>query len=314
MNMKNRHIRRNELLLYCIDEISAKEKNRIAAHIQECSRCQKLLNSEKQFIQYLKQYPKPEASEILLTRCRQRFKNVMKDQSQKPRPASLLEKLMDVRYVQIQKVQIASAALIFIAGFLLGRFVLNPGGLPPSPSKEMMYALQTGSAIDNIQIIPVAHKTGEVEIQYRTKEKRVLRGNIKNPEIQSVLSYALMNAPKDNIRLRSIGLLKEESGQTSVQKALIHALQKDENPGVRLKAIRILRNLPINDKLKHIFLYVLLKDTNSGIRFEAAKFLSKTDDPGIEAVLKNQASKEQFIQALLSKSEQNNPISISRNK
>jgi hypothetical protein len=314
MKMKKRHIQRKKLLLYCIDEISTEEKNRIAAHLQECSQCKKLLNSEKKIIEYLRQYPKPEASEILLTRCRQQFKKVIKEQSQKSRFLSLFAKLIDIQHAQIPKVQIVFATLIFITGFLLGRFLFNPGGLRPSTSKEIIHALQTGSAIENIQIIPLTHKTGEVEIQYRTKEKRVLRGNIKNPEIRSALSYALMKAPKDNIRLRSIGLLKEESGETSVQKALIHALQNDGNPGVRLKAIRILKNLPINDKLKHIFLYVLLKDTNPGIRFEAAKFLTRTQDPGIEAVLKNQASKEQFIQALLSKSEHSNPIPVSRDR
>lgn len=312
--MKNKHVQIKDLLLYCIEEMSTKEKNRIASHLQECSHCQKVLHSEKQFIQLLKQYPKPEANEILLKRCRKQFKETIKDQSQLSRSTPLLQRLNNRLQLQLPKIQIATAALFFVVGFVLGRFLIHPNGLYSSPSREIIHALQTGSAIENIQIIPLAHKTGEVEIQYRTKEKRVMRGNIKNPEIRSALSYALMNAPKDNIRLRSIGLLEEESGERSVQKALIHALRNDENPGVRLKAIRILKNLPINDKLKNIFLYALLKDTNPGIRFEAAKFLTRTNDPGIEAVLKNQASKEQFIQALLSKSENTNPISISRDK
>ena len=312
--MKNKHIQIKELLLYCIDETTTNDKSRIEAHLQECNQCQKILSSEKQLVLILKKYPKPEANEMLVDHCRQQFKKVMKNQAQSAQSTPLFHRLMDQLHTQIPRVQIATATLFFIVGFLLGRFLLSSSDWRSSTSKEILHALKTGSAIENIQIIPLTHKTGEVEIQYRTKEKRVLRGNIKNPEIQSALSYALMNAPKDNIRLRSVGLLKEESGQSSVQEALIHALRNDQNPGVRLKAIRILKNLPISDKLKNVFLYVFLKDTNTGIRFEAAKFLTQTKDPGIESVLKNQADKEQFIQALLSKSEHSNPIPVSRDR
>jgi hypothetical protein len=310
--MKKRHIQKKELLLYCMDELSVKKTRWIQSHIKECAKCRYLLNNEEHFIQLLKLNPKSEPTEILLNRCRAHFQKTLKDQAS-PSGYSY-KKLLDRFNISFPRVQIATAILFFIMGLALGRFLFLPGKTRSSAGEEMIRALQTGSVIENIQIIPSVHQAGDVEIQYRTKERKILRGNIKNPEIQSALSYVIMNTPKDNIRLRSIGLLKDESDQKPVQEALIHALRNDQNPGVRLKAIRILKNLPINDKIKNIFIYVLLKDTNSGIRFEAAKMLAQTQDPGIESLLRNQANKERFIQALLAKNENSNRIPISREK
>jgi hypothetical protein len=310
--MKKQHIQKKELLLYCMDELSVKSANRIRSHLKECAECRFLLDSEEHFIQLLKQHPKPEPTEILLNRCRSELKKTMRNQIHSSDSAPFWKKFFDHIFIPTPRVQIATAAFFFIIGLTLGRFLFLSETARSTASKEMIRALQTGSAIENIQITPSVHQTGEVEIQYRTQERKILRGNIKNPEIQTALSYVMMNAPKDNIRLRSIGLLKDESNQKPVQEALIHALRNDQNPGVRLKAIRILKNLPINEKIKNIFIYVLLKDTNSGIRFEAAKMLAQTQDPGIESVLRNQASKEQFIQALLSKNENPNRIPVSR--
>ena len=74
--MKKQHIQIEQLLLYCIDEISIEEKERITSHLEECKQCQNLLKSEKNFIQLLKEYPKPEANDILINRCRSQFKKI----------------------------------------------------------------------------------------------------------------------------------------------------------------------------------------------------------------------------------------------
>ena len=129
-----------------------------------------------------------------------------------------------------------------------------------------------------------------------------------------MLSYALVNEPRDNIRLKTVGLLKESVIDENVYQALIHALEKDKNPGVRLKAIKLLKALPINEKVKEILISTLFQDTNPGVRIEAANVLSQVGDPNIRPILQKKASEDEYISTLVTKTDDENRVSISRER
>jgi hypothetical protein len=152
--MKKRHIQKEELLLYCMDELSVKRASRIRFHLKECTECRNLLTSEQHFVQLLKQHPKPEPTEILLNRCRTHFKKTMRNQIHSSDSALFWKKLFDRILIPTPRVQIATAALFFIIGLALGRFLFLSEKIRSSAGEEMIRALQTGSAIENYSFCP----------------------------------------------------------------------------------------------------------------------------------------------------------------
>ena len=157
--------------------------------------------------------------------------------------------------------------------------------------------------LTNIQVVSSYTEGNQFEMHFQTVQDFHIKGHINDPRLQYALAYLLMNSPKDNIRLKAIELLSQVSKHESVQLALIHALEYDVNPGIRLKAIKVLNQLPLNPSFKDIFIRAFIKDTNSGVRIETAEALSRCQDPDIVSVLQNEAQNDDFIKALVLKTQ-----------
>jgi HEAT repeat protein len=154
---------------------------------------------------------------------------------------------------------------------------------------------------------------GNIRIRYTTIEDKEIQGVLTDPQIQEALLYALLHEPRDNVRLKSIGLLASAIQQDTVVKALQYALEKDQNPAIRLKAIRLLITLPIDDQLKKLLIYALFQDSNAGVRIEAAKALKSLEDPSVLAILQGRAKADPYTRALLAeRSNDRKSVSLSR--
>jgi len=270
------------------------------------------MEREKSFLQTLNKQPRLEPNETLLRECRTRLRNRLREESIAKARKGFWVTIWEHIPSQIPTKQLATVTAIFLFGLILGRFLPHRSKDRGLSSREAVLALQSSLPIGNFRVIPSGERSGWVEIRFSTVQERILKGSLQNPDIQYALSYAMINEPRDNIRLRTIGLLKETPEDELVQEALIHTLKNDENPGVRLKAIKVLKTLPMNEGIKRILLYTLFKDPNSGIRIEATDALNRMADPEIRSILQNEAKEDEYIQALISSTKKEGPVSLSR--
>ena len=312
--MKQNHIEHDQLLLYLLKELSHRERKSIEIHLRTCHQCQAILEREKQFLKTLSGQQRQEPTEQLLQTCRNRLQVHLQEEARlKTRKLSLL-KIGEYITIRIPVKQFATVIAIFFLGVALGRFFSLRDTDHGLSSKESILALQSSMPVGDLQIVPSGEKPGQVEIRFRALQEGRIQGSLDDPDIQYALAYALVNAPHDNIRLKSVRLLQNFHQDESVQSALIHALEKDQNPGIRLKAIQLLKTLPVNKRIKKILVSALFKDPNTGIQIEAANALSQSDDPDILPILQKKAADDDYIKTLISRMNNSKPVSLSRIK
>jgi len=277
--MGKHHLSKSQIFLYLLDELSPEEKRTVEEHVQVCQKCMELLVNGKNLFQLINKQHRPEPKEYLLKECRTRLHNRLREKStSKSQKKIWLESLNSLLHPVMIK-RVVTVAAVFLLGLLVGRFFPYHGY--HRDSKEALLALESCSPITNFQIIPSTEKFDQVKISFNILQEKTLKGSLKNPDIQYALSYALVNEPRENIRLKIIELLKHTSQNEFVEKALIHALKNDKNPGIRWKAIKILKTLPVNESIKKVLIYALFRDPNSGIRIVAANTLSQTKNTRI---------------------------------
>lgn len=305
--MKTKHLTRKEILFFIQNTISVNEKKRMQQHLDGCDTCGRLLEEEIKLNDVLSNYYQFEPDESFLTESRNRlwrrihhkkWEQIKKEKSN----------IKDLLPIFVPNRQLVGALLVFVVGLFFGRIFTLMG---PKVQTNDVRALEAAMPISHFQIVP-SDEEGYVTIQFRTVEEKQIKGKIEDPEIQYALSYALANETSDNVRLKSVQYLDNESEDVYVQKALIHALENDENPGVRLKAIKMMKKLPLNEDIKNALVFALFKDSNKGIRIEAAKRLYQAKDPAFQSMLEQHAEEDEFIKSLLSERNDDNVVSISR--
>jgi hypothetical protein len=197
--------------------------------------------------------------------------------------------------------RLAIAVVLLIVGIVIGRVSYSGEATQNRMAKEALAALNTLGPVTNFQVSSETKPSGQVEIRFRTVKNISLKGSLKDPAIQYALVHALVNDPRINIRLKSIGLLESSIENDSVQEALLHAVEHDRNPGIRLKAMRLLTSLPVNEAIKKILVSALFKDPNSGVCTEAVDALTQIEDEDILAILKRRAQDDEYTRAAISR-------------
>jgi len=109
------------------------------------------------------------------------------------------------------------------------------------------------------------------------------------------LLFAARNNYNSGVRMDSVDLLTQKSGDMQVREALMYALQNDTNPGVRLKSLSALGNYVKDDvNVRDAVLRALVNDGNSGVRIEALRLIEPVKaDGSVRGVLMALAAKDQ---------------------
>ncbi|MCU0406536.1 MAG: hypothetical protein MUE64_06110, partial [Ignavibacteriaceae bacterium] len=114
---------------------------------------------------------------------------------------------------------------------------------------------------------------GEVEFTFQASRPVHLKGNVNDSQIQSVLTYAMLNEQNPGSRLNSINAMDTETPtqyDSDVKNALITVIMTDENPGVRREALKLMNKFPYDEAMKQ----------TSGLRIEALNSLIEAGDKG----------------------------------
>lgn len=176
------------------------------------------------------------------------------------------------------KFALAGAAALVI-GIAIGYYAFSP----VDDRQDMVMLPVSGNTstpkdmyINNVRMIETGN--GTVEIEFDAIAPISIKGNIDDPDIQKVLTHALLNESNAGIRLASLNTIGEQIGQQAVpdpavRMALITTVKSDENPGVRREALRVLLQFGYDDAIRDALLFVLSNDQNTGMRVAAINAL-----------------------------------------
>jgi hypothetical protein len=271
-----------ELLFY--DELTGRDREEAEAHVQQCSECRVMLDDLKKLHGVLAQYSPAGLTDRLLQEARSELQSALLQKRLEPTLWERLHELFDPVMGSQVKLALGGVATIAV-GFFFGYLAFKS----PVPEVRQQQAIPVqqadkeerpmpaeGGQITNIKFIDSDAQDGNVEFTFDAIMPMHLRGSVTDPQIQQVLSYALLNAQNPGTRLRSVSAMaSEETARTDedVKNVLIAALRSDDNPGVRKEALSALQKFRFDYDIKRAYMDALAHDSNSAIRIDAINAL-----------------------------------------
>ncbi len=273
----SKHVDSKLLVLYMLDELDESNYRPVQAHLETCDACRHSLSELQNWKEQISDTPKLQPGYQVLMHSRRQLMEKIQNKGHCD-ASSVFGKINSFLMWSPSQPKWAMVAVVFVFGLVLGNWNQI---FSSKQSIVRDIANQSAYMTGHFRVEGIDGEPGDLKVQFSSIKNHVVQGNIQDPEIQYLLSHALVNLDQDNVRLKCVNLLQQAAKGQMVQNALYHAVQRDENPGVRLKAIRILKHLPLTDSLKKVLLQVFFQDKNTGIRLEAKEALEGRVAPQI---------------------------------
>jgi len=296
--MKCEWVREN-IVLHVYGELADDARHELEQHVARCADCALELKAEERFHALLAQDRAADPSPNLLASSRMRLQEALET----ARQGAWWHKLAFDPGNWLRQVRFspALASAILILGFaggvgttykIYGSHAGQPGVTVVANSPTAAPAEASITGIDSVTPVP---GTDQVAIKYNTVTTQQYQGPLNDQQVQQLLLYAARNNYNSGVRVDSVDLLAERSGDMQVREALMYALQNDTNPGVRLKSLSALGNYVKTDtNVRDAVLRALVNDTNSGVRIEALRLIEPVKaDGSVRGVLMALAAKDQ---------------------
>jgi hypothetical protein len=266
-----------ELLFRSVfDELTADEQRLLDAYLKTHP-ARKQEYRELRRLRGVMNSPVPEINvDSLLADARMELRHAVR--KERTADTVLLRIMQSIRDTFSPKFALTGAAAL-VLGIVIGYYTFSP----VNDRQDMVMLPVSGNTsstktmhIKNVRMIETG--TGTVEIEFDAVAPLSIKGNIDDPDIQKVLTYALLNESNAGIRLASVNTIGDQIGQRAVpdpavRMALITTVRSDENPGVRREALRVLLQFGYDNAIRDALLYVLSNDQNTGMRVAAINAL-----------------------------------------
>jgi hypothetical protein len=296
--MKCEWVREN-IVLHVYGELADDARHELEQHVARCADCALELKAEQSFHALLSQDRADDPTPNLLASSRMRLQEGLETAPQ----GSFWNRLAfdPVNWLRQVRFSPALASVILILGFAggVGTTYKLSGTRGPSTGQIAISTPPNGvpaeasiAGIDSITPVP---GTDQVSIKYNAVAPQEVHGSLNDQQIQQLLLFAARNNYNSGVRVDSVDLLAQKSGEMQVREALIYALQNDTNPGVRLKSLDALGNYVKSDtNVRDSVLRALVNDSNSGVRIEALRLIEPVKaDGSVRGVLMALAAKDQ---------------------
>ena len=264
------------LLLY--NELQEQEKNQLREHLKQCSSCADELKQIEKLHSIVGDQPFVKPSETLVQEARQELRVALRKQrSRKSWAEGILEGLQGWK---LHLSLVSGAMAMLVCGVFVGYYANRPALTNPEVAIRRVpdSPLSHGNVeLTNIKFQDADPANGEVEFTLDAVTPVHVKGSINDPDVQKVLTYAIVNEQNPGIRLRAASALATEQmnrPDPAVKVALITVLKNDENDGVRREALEALQRFPADDDIKDALLHVLVHDKVPGMRVAAIKSLN----------------------------------------
>ncbi|NUN68454.1 MAG: HEAT repeat domain-containing protein [Bacteroidetes bacterium] len=300
--MKNERIK-EMMLLSLYGELSSEDQKELDEYLKKHPDAKKEFRDWKRFGTFISEQTPPAVADDLLTDARTQLRSALRAERNR---RSFRTRLQDAAAGFFRPAVAVSSAGMLSLGLLLGYCSFAPSGTEP------FVVLQTvadgpkeegRTTIEDIRFIDSDASDGEVEFEFNAVAPVHIKGKVDDPEIQRLLTHALLNESNAGVRLSSMQLIRDQAADKrsvdpAVKAALITSLKSDANPGVRNEALRVLQQYGFDDELRDALLHVIAHDENSGLRVAAINALelarmegNRLDASAVKA-LKEQIEKE----------------------
>jgi hypothetical protein len=294
--MKCEWVREN-IVFQVYGELADDARHELEQHVARCADCAAELKAEQEFHALLAQDRAADPSPNLVAASRMRLQEALETAKQ----GSFFSRLTfdPANWLLQMKFSPALAAAILILGFTGGvgttYKLYGPHTTPTGNTKIIDAPPPAEASIASISSIVQDPGTNQISIKYNAVSTQEAQGSLNDERIQQLLLYAARNNYNSGVRVDSVDLLAQKSGDMQVREALMFTLQNDTNPGVRLKSLDALGNYVKNDtNVRDAVLRALVNDSNSGVRIEALRLIEPVKaDGSVRGVLMALAAKDQ---------------------
>ncbi len=288
-------------------ELGEEKERLLREHIAGCEECQKEESRLREFQRMLSSSMPDAVDQGLLREAREQLHRSL---TIVQGSGSVLDRARDFLLGGLRPG--LRLATIGSATFIVGMAV-SYGIFHRAAQNSSLQDIQNGSIIaagdsriSNVRFLNADGSNGDVEFTFETVRPVRMKGNIRDPQIEKVLAYAILNEDNPGVRLQSINAVAaQRPGDNEVKKALISALRIDKNAGVRRESLRALQNFPMDNDIKDAILYVLNHDGNPGMRVAAINLLDSLRE---RSVIPNKDLLEAFEKTV--QTDQNNYIRL----
>src|SRR5260370_32255447 len=295
---------RENIVLQVYGEWADDARHELEQHVSRCADCAAELKAEQDFHALLAQDraadpllkdPSPNLVAASRMRLQEGLETVKQGSFFSRLAFDPANWLLQVRFSP------ALASAILILGFaggvgttykIYGARPTTTAGVPNTANPS---AVPTEASIASINSIVQQPGTNQISIKYNAVSTQEAQGSLNDERIQQLLLYAARNNYNSGVRVDSVDLLAQKTGDMQVREALIFALQNDTNPGVRLKSLDALGNYVKNDtNVRDAVLRALVNDGNSGVRLDAQRLIEPVKaDGSVRGGLMALAAKDQ---------------------
>ena len=274
--------------LYFYGELPPEEEDRLEQHLDSCAACGREANLQRSVAVALDRR-EMQPSITLLAECRHDLMRAISlEEARAARPAQTtpwghFRNGFAALFPGLWHWRVPVGALALVAlGFGAARMTMPVTARQPAQSEDVI------SSVRSVQ--PVS--AGEVKIVLDETQRRVVSGQLNNPNIQRLMLAAAHDENNPSLRVESMEILKTHTDSSEIRRLLLNRLVQDPNAGVRIKALDGLKSFTGDPEVRKVLAEVLLKDDNPGVRIQAVDALTAHADDNMVGVLQNVVQKE----------------------
>jgi NACalpha-BTF3-like transcription factor len=268
-------------------EISEDEQKNLKHHLESCEECRLELEQQKYFLMMVTDNQKYKVNDELLNEARTQLRDALRSEKLRSRSTFSFGKRI-VSLLSSPPRLAFSSLVILLVGFILGSIFFSRQEFILQNDNQIYTKAdlsQADTRISNLQFVDSDQSDGKIEFIFDAVKRVQLKGKVSDPEIQSILTYAMLNEQNPGSRLNSINVMETYGNITSdkeIKDAVITVVMTDENPGVRMEALKLISKFNYDESIKQAYLYVLLNDSSSALRIASLNALIQAAKSGYQ--------------------------------
>ena len=284
-------------------ELSDADQRQLDVHLESCQRCRTFRNELERFCTVMEQAAPARPAETDLLDARGNLWSKMTPGLREHRStAGWVSRFVDglqglTTSVLPQYRTVLGGALLLFIGLAGGYYLAFQDGRTPGfavPGMDQTDLLSNEDvAISNVRFVDSDVPEGTLGIRFEAVRPVQIMGPVDDPDIQRVLTFAVLNEQNPGVRLRAVNAVSASEGLQSdheIRDALVTALKTDSNAGVRGEAFNALSRYPFDEAIRDAMIHTLVFDENPALRINAINRLQEqvpaSFDENLERVLR----------------------------
>ncbi len=278
---------RNRTSLYLYGELSAQDETQFEEELATSSKLRAAVEEERRLIETLQARTSIEFSAMEVNAFRADLMQTIRQEAAAAEKRSWVSRLSNFFDLRVPSFawQACLTVVLITVGFWGGRTTQLLRTAPDTPIVAEQRIPFGDSPLDPYEDIPdvrsITTGPGGSGIEIVVEERRTIRGNPNDPQIQALL-IAMSRSSNAGMRLDTIDLLRQRTDDAKVRRALLEAMLQDENDGIRLAALDSLAPYKDEVEVRQALMTSLRRDSNPGMRVSAIELL--TTNPNRELV------------------------------